>query len=88
MKKAIIIAFLSIAIIFAIGYASINAKLNNVKSNVIEHNPKITRVKSINNIGQWGEWFLEYSLVVVINDEKFRVWTNGDGEITDKIPLD
>lgn len=88
MKKTIIIVFLSIAIIFVIGFASINAKLDNVKSNVIEHNPKITSVKSINNLGQWGEWFLEYSLVVVINGEKFRVWTNGDGEITDKIPLD
>lgn len=88
MKKAIIIVFVSIVIIVVIGFASINAKLNNVKSNVKEHNPKITSVESINNLGQWGEWFLEYSLVVVIDGERFRVWTNGDGKITDKIPLD
>ncbi|WP_174615496.1 hypothetical protein [Virgibacillus ihumii] len=88
MKKAILIVFLSIVIILLIGFTSINAKLNNVKSNVKEHNPEITSVESINNLGQWGEWFLEYSLVVVIDGERFRVWTNEDGKITDKIPLD
>ncbi|WP_138417437.1 hypothetical protein [Aquibacillus sediminis] len=92
MRKVIIIVLISMCIIFVGGYASINlytkAKLDHVEENVTEHNPEITKVVSINSIGQWGEWFSEYSLVVLIEGEKYRVWTSGDGEITDKMPVE
>ncbi|WP_347792199.1 hypothetical protein [Solibacillus sp. CAU 1738] len=74
-----------------VGYFSIqlysNNMLTNAKENVIENNPEITNVVSINNIGKWGEWFTEYVLVVEINGLKYRIWTSNEGEISDKIPL-
>ncbi|WP_156291878.1 hypothetical protein [Oceanobacillus salinisoli] len=88
MKKAIIIIFLSIVTFLFFVFAFVQGKLHNVKANVKEHNPEISKVESINNLGGWGEWFLEYSLEVVIDGEKYRVWTYGDGEITEKIPLE
>ncbi|TDL30667.1 hypothetical protein E2R51_16890 [Jeotgalibacillus sp. S-D1] len=88
MKKKIFIVFLSIVILSVIVYGSINVRLSQVKSNVKEHNPEITKVESINNLGGWGEWFLDYSLVVVVDGERYRVWTNGNGELTDKLSLE
>ena len=92
MKKTILIILISICIIFVGGYASITlytkAKFNHVEENVKEHNPEISKVESVGSIGHWGEWFSEYSLVVLIDDEKYRVWTSGDGEITDKMRIE
>lgn len=85
LKKGITIVFISIVAVLVIAFTSIMINHHNVKSNVLEHNPAIIRVESVNALGGWGEWFSEYSLVVVIDSEKFRLWTNGDGEITDKM---
>ncbi len=71
-----------------IGYVSINAKFHIVKENVNEHNPEITSVESINSPGQWGEWFLQFTLVVEIDGKRYRIWTNEDGRIQDRIRLD
>lgn len=54
----------------------------------MKHNPEITTVESINSIGHWGEWFSEYSLVVLIEGKQYRVWTSGDGEVSDKMPVE
>lgn len=34
-----------------------------------------------------GEWFSEYALVIEIRKMKYRIWTNNEGKITDKVSL-
>ncbi|QHS23707.1 hypothetical protein GWK91_12420 [Virgibacillus sp. MSP4-1] len=64
----------------------IQIKLYNVKQEVLDHNPEITSVESIDHLGGWGEFFREYVLIVKKGtDTKYRVWTFGDGEITDEV---
>lgn len=87
MKKIMIIC-ICVVFIFLSGYLSINLythnKLNNIRENIIKDNPEISEVKSVNSIGQWGEWFSEYTLLVKIDGKKYRIWTMGNGKITDK----
>ncbi|MGM9951001.1 MAG: hypothetical protein ACI33P_12790, partial [Lysinibacillus sp.] len=59
------------------------AKLNDAKEDILKHNPTITKVEAINSIGGWGEWFSEYTAVVEMKSRKYRIWTYGDGEITE-----
>ncbi len=79
-------------LVFIGAYASIivytRHTLNSVEEKVKQHNPEITRVESITSIGHWGEWFSEYSLVVVLDGKKYRVWTNGDGKIGEKVLIE
>lgn len=34
-----------------------------------------------------GEWFSEYALVIEMWGMKYRIWTNNEGKITDKVSL-
>jgi len=88
-KKLFLKAILTVVSILIIGYLCIllfvNIKLSNVKQEVLDHNPGITSIESVNRIGHWGEFFSEYVLVVKEGtDTKYRIWTSGDGEITDE----
>lgn len=62
--------------------------MNSVKDKIIEHNPEIENIITINHISSWGEWFSEYVLVVEIDGQKFQIWSNDKGDITDKEALD
>jgi len=90
LKKVIAIIG-SIVILILVAHFSINlfinSKLNYVKEKVIENYPEITNVENINSIGKWGEWFSEYALVIEMWGMKYRIWTNNEGKITDKVPL-
>ncbi len=58
--------------------------MNNVKDKVIKNNANIEKVVTMNHISSWGEWLLQYVLVVEIDGQKYRIWTNNEGEITDR----
>lgn len=79
---------LSIVSIIIVIFLSINLftefKLDTVQENVMANYPEITKVEAINSLGQWGEWFSEYTLVVEIEGKKARIWTLADGIITYK----
>ncbi|MGN7476510.1 hypothetical protein ACTHOQ_01540 [Solibacillus silvestris] len=87
MKK--IIAGISVAAVaVTIAYFSAtNIIMNNIKDKILENNAEIDNILKINSVNSWGEWFLEYALEVEIDGRKFRIWTNNDGEITDKEAL-
>jgi len=80
--------FFSIVIIVVVIFVSINLytkfKLKIVREKVLHNHPEITEIVAVNSIGQWGEWFSEYTLVVELNGKMYRVWTYEDGKITDK----
>ncbi|TFE02334.1 hypothetical protein [Jeotgalibacillus salarius] len=59
-----------------------NIKLYDIKSAVLAKEDDI-QIESITQLGGWGEWFQEYSLVVEKDGSKYRIWTDGDGEIDD-----
>ena len=61
--------------------------MNKVRDHVIENNAEIENIVTINRLGSWGELFREYVLVVEIDGQKFRIWTNYKGEVTDKEAL-
>lgn len=61
--------------------------MNNVKDRVIEMNSNIDKIITINHISSWGEWFLEYVLVVEMDGQTYRIWTNNQGEITEREAL-
>lgn len=72
MKK-IIIGLSSLVIIIVAAYFLVpNIMMNNVKGKVIENNPDIENIVTINHISSWGEWFLEYVLVVEIDGQNFE----------------
>ncbi|MDG5471181.1 hypothetical protein P6709_05430 [Jeotgalibacillus sp. ET6] len=87
MKKRLSIIMLSLSAVLTAGVIYFEAKLFSVKANVKEENPGITSVQSISVLGGWGEWFSAYSLVVVQDGKIVRVWTDGDGKLTDELPL-
>ncbi|QSS98635.1 hypothetical protein IMZ31_10985 [Pontibacillus sp. ALD_SL1] len=61
----------------------VQAKFQSVKSEVLDHNPEITSIESINRLGGWGEFFREYVLIVKKGPEtEYRIWTYGSGKIT------
>ena len=83
--KKVIIGLSSIVIIIIAAYFLVpNIMMNSVKDKVIEHNPDIENIVTINHISSWGEWFSEYVLVVEIDGQKFQIWSNDKGDITDK----
>ena len=86
-KKVFLKVILMISPFLIVGYLCItlfvNYKFYHVKKAVLEHNPEITSIESIAQLGGWEEFFLEYVLVVKKGiDTKYRIWTYGDGEIT------
>ncbi|AWE08075.1 hypothetical protein DCE79_12055 [Lysinibacillus sp. 2017] len=87
MKKVIIVLSSTVFIIVAAYLLMPNIMMNSVKDKIIENNPDIENIVTINHISSWGEWFLEYVLVVEIGGQKFRIWSNDKGEITDKEAL-
>ncbi|MBD8034636.1 MULTISPECIES: hypothetical protein [Solibacillus] len=88
MKK-VIIGLSSIVIIIIAAYFLVpNIMMNSVKDKVIEHNPDIENIITINHISSWGEWFSEYVLVVEIDGQKFQIWSNNKGDITVKEALE
>ena len=76
-----------IIVLATIYFVSSTMMFNNVKDNVMEQNRDIEQIHQINRIGTWGEWFSEYVLIVERNGQQFRIWTNGDGNITDQEAL-
>lgn len=88
MKKAIILLSSTVIIIVAAYLLVPNLMMNSVKDKILENNPDIENIVMINHISSWGAWFLEYVLVVEIDGQKFRVWSNNKGEITDKEALE
>lgn len=90
MKKVIKIVSCFVIVILA-GYLTVNLytviKLNDIKEKIIEKNPEITKMETMNSVGQWGEWFSEYTLIVEMNGLKYRIWISEEGEISDKEAL-
>ena len=85
-KEIYLKVIFTIISILLVGYLCItlfvNIKFYHVKQAVLEHNPEITSIESINQLGAWGEFFLDYVLVVKKGtDTKYRIWTYEDGEI-------
>lgn len=68
----------------AVYFLGPNIMMSSVKDKVIENNPDIENIDTINHNSSWGEWYLEYVLVVEIGGQKFRIWSNNKGEIIDK----
>lgn len=91
MKKILKIS-LTIVTLGALFYGSIffytTLKLNSVKEKLLSNHPEIPKVESINSLGQWGEWYREFTMVVTIKGKKYRVWTYDDGKITGKELMD
>lgn len=74
---------LMIGIVIAAGIImTAQMKYYDIKTAVSLQHEEI-QIESINQIGGWGEWFQEYVLVVEKNGRKYRIWTDGDGEIVD-----
>ncbi|GGD21515.1 hypothetical protein [Pontibacillus salipaludis] len=88
-KKLLLTITGGIAGVLLVGYLALNlfvqAKFHSVKSEVLDHNPEITSIESINRLGGWGEFFREYALIVKKgSDTEYRVWTFGNGKVTDE----
>ncbi|KGP72102.1 hypothetical protein [Pontibacillus yanchengensis] len=83
--RNIILASISL---FIVGYLSItlikNIGFSNVKQEVLDSNPEINSIVSINRLGQWGEPVREYVLEVKKGTTTYRVWTSPNGVITDE----
>ncbi|HEY4622310.1 MAG TPA: hypothetical protein VIH12_00550 [Solibacillus sp.] len=87
MKK-VIFGITSLVFVFLIIYYIVpTIIINDVKSKVIEKNSGIENIVTINQTGAWGEWFLEFVLVVEIDGQPFRIWVDRSGDITDKEQL-
>ena len=87
MKKLIIGISILVIVIITAYFLVPTIMMNNIKDKVMKNNTDIDKIVTINHISSWGEWFLEYVLVVEIDGQKFRIWTNNNGEITDREPL-
>ena len=84
LKKMWVWLSCSIVVLAAVYFIASTIMINHVKGNVLERNSDIDHIQQIDRIGAWGEWFSEYVLIVERNGQKFRIWTNGDGKITDR----
>ena len=88
LKKVIIALSSTVMIIVAAYFFVPNMMMNSVKDRVIENNPDVENIVSINHISAWGEWFSQYVLIVEMDGQTFRIWSNDKGEITDKEALE
>lgn len=78
-----LVILLSIVIfIIIIYYTEVAKPVREAKHNLLKHNPQITKIFSLENVRGWGE-NPEYSGIVNINRERCRIWTSGNGVITD-----
>ena len=87
MKKLTIGISILVIVIITAYFLVPNIMMHNIKDKVMKNNTDIDKIVTINHISSWGEWFLEYVLVVEIDGQKYRIWTNNNGEITDREPL-
>ena len=88
MKK-LIIGIISTVLVTIVAYLLFPIiMMNNIKDKVIEINSNIANIVTINHINSWGEWFSEYVLVIEMDGQRYRIWTNNKGEITDQEALD
>lgn len=85
--KTIIRVSLFVLLTVVVSYSSIffyaKIKFAHITTLTLDLNKEITEIKCIHQIGHWGEWFSEYVLIVEMNDQNYRIWVNGNGEITD-----
>lgn len=76
-------ALIMIGIVIAAGiFMTVQIKYYDIKTAVSLQYEEI-QIKSIHQIGGWGEWFQEYVLVVEQDMITYRVWTDADGKIVD-----
>ncbi|MBM7578769.1 hypothetical protein [Jeotgalibacillus terrae] len=68
-------------------YEFIQIKYHDIKTAVAAQEQDI-QIISIAQIGGWGEWFQEYSLVIEKDESEYRIWTDTDGDIYDWEALD
>jgi hypothetical protein len=78
------IGILSIAVLLigTLYYILVLKPEKEVINKLLQENPQISKVYSIENVRGWGEG-PEYAVIVKIDGEKCRIWTFGDGVITD-----
>ena len=88
LRKVIIGLSSTVMIIVAAYFFVPHMMMNSVRDRVIENNPDVENIVSINHIGAWGEWFSQYVLIAEMDGQTFRIWSNDKGEITDKEALE
>ncbi|SHG45271.1 hypothetical protein [Ornithinibacillus halophilus] len=89
MKKTILITTLCAVVIIITGsFIAVNSKHNEIKENVKKSNPEVSAIESIRGVGGWMEPTSEYTLVVIMGGQTYRVWTRGDGELLDKVVIE
>ncbi len=77
----VVILFIPFVVVTTFYYYYV-AKPEKAKQNLLRHNPQITKIYSLKNVRGWGEG-PDYSGIVRINGERCRVWTSGNGVISD-----
>lgn len=88
IKKGTLILVSIVVGIYLLITLVMQAKFQSVKHEVLENNPEITSVESVNKRGEWGAFIIEYVLVVKKGtDETYRIWANEDGKITDEVSI-
>ncbi len=76
------IAVIAVLLIGTVYYIDVLKPEKEAINKLLQENPQISKVYSIENVRGWGE-NPEYTLIVKIDGEKCRIWTFGDGVITD-----
>ncbi|AJD89740.1 hypothetical protein JMA_04230 [Jeotgalibacillus malaysiensis] len=72
-----------IGLVIAAGiFMTVQVKYYDVKTAVFLQYEEM-QIKSIHQIGGWGEWFKEYVLVVEKDRVTYRMWTDEDGKVVD-----
>jgi len=85
IKKGTLILVSIVVGIYLLITLVMQAKFQSVKHEVLENNPEITSVESVNKRGEWGAF-----IVLVVKkgtDETYRIWANEDGKITDEVSI-
>ncbi|RCW40867.1 hypothetical protein [Paenibacillus prosopidis] len=77
-----LVILLSLVIFIIIIYYTEVKSVREAKNNLLKHNTQITKIFSLENVRGWGE-NPEYSGIVKFNGERCRIWTSGNGVITE-----
>ncbi|MFB1082637.1 hypothetical protein [Jeotgalibacillus sp. JSM ZJ347] len=80
--KNTLYALLSLMVITAIIFITVLVRQYEIRSAVLEQEKEV-QILSVVQLGRWGEWFQEYSLIVEEDGRRYRIWTDGDGKIVD-----